>query len=168
MSDADPGVLVLGYGNPGRLDDGLGPAFADAVARLGIEGVAADADYQLQPEDALRVARSGVVVFADADTAGPGPFRFLPVVPRRDASFTTHALSPQAVVALARDTFGARPEAYLLGIRGHEFDEFGETLSERARENLAAALRFLEPLLRSRRFREAAEAGSAVEGGDDD
>jgi Ni,Fe-hydrogenase maturation factor len=27
------GILVIGYGNPGRLDDGLGPHLADAISK---------------------------------------------------------------------------------------------------------------------------------------
>ena len=45
-------VLLIGYGNPGRLDDGLGPALAAAVEKLAIPGVTVDADYQLNVEDA--------------------------------------------------------------------------------------------------------------------
>jgi DNA-binding response OmpR family regulator len=47
-------VLVIGYGNPGRLDDGLGPALAETLQRLDLPGVTVDADYQLTAEDGLR------------------------------------------------------------------------------------------------------------------
>jgi hydrogenase maturation protease len=152
-------VLVLGYGNPGRLDDGLGPALAEAVEEMQLPDVTADADYQLQPEDALRIAEASVVVFADAAVEGPEPFFFRPIEPRPGATFTTHHLDPEGLLAMAEETLGARTEAYVLGIRGYEFDEFGENLSSRGRENLGAAIRFLEPVLRERRFREAAGRG---------
>ena len=32
-------ALVIGYGNPGRLDDGLGPALAEAVEKLDLPGL---------------------------------------------------------------------------------------------------------------------------------
>jgi hydrogenase maturation protease len=152
----DGRILVLGYGNPGRLDDGLGPALVDAVKDMDIDGVDADADYQLQVEDSVRIAGCDVVVFADADVGCDDPFVFRPVTPRPGQTFTTHSLSPEALMALTEETFGARTEAYLLGIRGHEFDGFGEDLSPRARENLAAAVAFLEPVLRGRDFRAVA------------
>ena len=145
-------VLVLGYGNPGRLDDGLGPAFAEAVAALGIPGVTVDSDYQLQPENALAIAEHDVVIFADAATSGPEPFSFTRVAPRAGATFSTHSTSPAALLALAHDTFESGTEGYVLGIRGRRFDAFGEELTPRARENLAAALGFLAPRLRSRTF----------------
>ncbi len=145
-------VLVLGYGNPGRLDDGLGPAFADAVAALGLAGVTVDSDYQLQPENALAVAEHDVVIFADAAVTGPEPFSFAGVAPRAETSFSTHSTSPAALLALARETFEAETRGYLLAIRGYEFDAFGEELSPGACENLAAALAFLTPRLKSRDF----------------
>ena len=60
-------ILLIGYGNPGRLDDGLGPAFAKAVEALHTPGVTVEANYQLAVEDAHAVAQHEIVVFADAD-----------------------------------------------------------------------------------------------------
>jgi hydrogenase maturation protease len=148
--DCDLRVLLIGYGNPGRLDDGLGPALAAAIERRGIGGVTVDADYQLTVEDAAAIAEHDVVVFADAAVAGPEPFSFRRIEPKPPMSFSSHSVEPEAVVALAHDLFGVRTKAYVLAIRGYVFNEFGEALSERARANLAAALRFIEPRLRGR------------------
>jgi hydrogenase maturation protease len=152
-------VLVIGYGNPGRLDDGLGPALAAELARLDLPGVHVDADYQLTVEDAADVAGHEVVVFADADAAGPEPFSFRRVEPRGGLGFTSHGLEPAGVLALARDLFNADATGYILGIRGYEFDAFGERLSRGARANLAAAVEFLLPVLTHRTFREAEATG---------
>lgn len=151
MHNQAESVLFIGYGNPGRRDDGLGPALAAAVEELGIPGVTTDADYQLTVEDAEAAARHDVVVFADADTAGPEPFSFRELAPKSGLSFTSHSVDPRAVLALASELFGARPRGYLLGIRGYEFNEFRESLSPRAGANLAAALAFIEPVLRELR-----------------
>jgi hydrogenase maturation protease len=152
-------VLVIGYGNPGRLDDGLGPALADALERLKLPGVTVDSDYQLAVEDARAVADHDVVVFADASLSGPAPFTFCRIAPKPGAHFSSHIVEPEGVLALARELFGAQPEAYVLGIRGYVFDDFGERLSEQARANLAAALAFIERVLRERSFH-AAEAAT--------
>ena len=66
--------------------------------------------------------------------------------------FTSHSLAPRNLLALARDLFGARADAYCLAVRGYRFNEFREELSPRAQHNLRAALGFIEPLLKSRRF----------------
>jgi len=149
-------VLVIGYGNPGRLDDGLGPALAAELERLQLPGVDVEANYQLTVEDAAAIAAHEVVVFADAAAAGDEPFTFRPVQPRADLGFSTHGVEAPAVLGLAHDLFSASTRGYILGIRGYEFDEFGERLSPPARANLAAAIEFLLPVLRRRTFEEVA------------
>jgi hydrogenase maturation protease len=148
-------VLVIGFGNPGRLDDGLGPALAEAVAEVGIEGVTVETDYQLQVEHAQQAAEHDVVVFADADVSCPDPFE-LRRVDEMSGPYPglSHSVAPGAVIAMAREHFSASPLGFVLAIRGHEFDDYGEGLSERARENLARAIEFIEPVLRSRSFPE--------------
>ena len=148
MSEGSARILLIGYGNPGRLDDGLGPALAAKVAEWNIAGVTVDSDYQLTVEDAAAVAEHDVVIFADADTACDAPFSFYQVQPKADCGFTTHSIEPEGVLGLARDLFGADTRGFILGMRGYEFNEFGEALSEPAQANLKAALRFLKPLLR--------------------
>lgn len=141
-------VLVIGYGNPGRLDDGLGPACAEAIERMAIPGVTADADYQLTVEAAAAVAGHEYAVFADASVNGPEPFVFRPVHPPGRGCFSAHLLEPEDVMAMARDLFQAKTKGYALAIRGYAFDAFGETLSTKGLQNLGAALRFLAPVLR--------------------
>jgi len=158
MNDGAGKVLLIGYGNPGRLDDGLGPALAEAVEKLAIPGVTVDANYQLNVEDAAAIAEHEVVIFADADVAGPEPCWFRRIGSEGAWSFSSHSIEPAAVLAMARQLLGADTEGYILGIRGYEFNEFGERLSGRARGNLAAALTFIEPVLRRRSFRDAAGA----------
>jgi hydrogenase maturation protease len=147
-------VLVYGYGNPGRRDDGLGPAAVEALEPLDLEGVTLDANYQLCVEDAALVAEHAVVVFVDADATGPEPFWFGAIKPDPGASFSTHSVRPEAILALARGALGGATAGYVLGVRGYEFDEFGEELTAGARRNLEAALAFLRTALAERRFEE--------------
>ena len=149
-------VLLIGYGNPCRQDDGLGPAVAAAMEAAAIPGLEVDSDYQLQVEDAHAMAGREVVIFADADVACPEPFSFRPVEPGEAMSFSTHSVSPAALVGLAHDLFGSRVRAYLLGIRGYEFEMYEEKLTDKAAANLEAALGFLEPMLREGAFEAAA------------
>lgn len=158
MSEAAGTVLLIGYGNPGRLDDGLGPALADAVEAMALPGVTVDADYQLTVEDATAVAAHDVVIFADATVLRDRPFSFRRIDPKAGLRFSSHSVEPEAVLALARQLFNATTIGYVLAIRGHAFNEFGEYLSEPAQVDLARALQFLTPLLKSRAFDAAAEA----------
>jgi hydrogenase maturation protease len=137
-------ILLIGYGNPGRLDDGLGPELARRIEKRNLPGVTVDANYQLSVEDAAEAAKADVVIFADADTTGPEPFSVRRIRGGdRPLSFSSHSVAPDAVLALARDLFGREPEAWLVGIRGYAFDEFGERLSDGAKRNLDAAVEHL-------------------------
>lgn len=138
------GTLVLAWGNPGRRDDGLGPAVAAALEALALPGVAVETGYQLEVEDAAELARYGRVLFVDADRAGEAPFQVRRLEPEAGGiGFTSHSVAPGRLLALGRELFGARPEAWLMGIRGYEFDEFGEGLSPRAQANLETAVGFI-------------------------
>jgi len=157
-----PRILILAWGNPGRRDDGLGPAAAAALEALDVPGLKVACDYQLTVEDVAAIAESDVVIFVDAAIAGPEPFSFQRVTPGEGSSFSTHSVTPSQVLTLAADLFGARPAAWLLGIRGYEFDEFGESLSPAAQKNLAAAVGFLRNMVERGDFYGAAAASEAA------
>jgi len=145
---------MLAWGNPGRLDDGLGPAFAEIAAGWRLDGLNVDSDYQLHVEDADRVARCRRVIFVDADRTCVAPFRIERIrAGRSGMAFSSHSVAPESVLALARDLFRSEPEAWVVGIRGYEFDEFGERLSQSGKANLRAAAAFLEVALREDRLR---------------
>lgn len=145
-------ILLIGFGNPGRLDDGLGPAVAEAVGKMGLPDVAVDSDYQLMVEDAATVAQYETVIFVDAAVSGREPFSFTRVEPLVEISFSSHSVEPREVMGLAQKLFGAKTEAYLLGIRGYQFNGFGYGFSEQAGRNLDAALVFLEEVLKEKTF----------------
>lgn len=147
MIDRVAKVLFLCYGNPGRLDDGLGPAFAQKLEKLGLEGVKVESDYQLSVEDALTVSQHDLVFFVDASVGGAEPFSLSRVVPVFDLSFTTHSVEPENLLGLAETLFGSKAVGYALGIRGYCFNEFGELVSSRAKENLEAAIAYAQEFL---------------------
>lgn len=149
-----PRILVLGYGNPGRQDDGLGPAVATGIGRLGWSNVTAFDNYQLVIEDAMDVAEHDVVWFVDAAKTGPAPFAVHDVQPSPTIEFTSHILSPASLLAIARQYYGASPRAFLLAIRGYEF-EFVEALTPGAAANLDAALAMLTERVRAKQMAEA-------------
>jgi hydrogenase maturation protease len=143
-------IVVLAWGNPSRGDDGLGPALAarieTAAARFGRD-VRVETDFQLQPEHAADLVDCDAAIFVDAAIDAPEPFGFRRLTPARDRTFTTHAMSPEAVLAAYRDAFGAEPPpAYALAIRGDSFD-LGTGLSLAAMDRMEDAAAFLESLL---------------------
>jgi hydrogenase maturation protease len=137
-----PRVLVLGYGNPGRQDDGLGPAAVAEIEKMAIPDVSIQDNYQLVIEDAAEVAEHDVVWFVDAARSGAEPYEIRKLTAMHDMAFTSHLLRPEALLAIAEQYYDKSPEAYLLGIRGYEF-EFLEGLTDRASANLVQAVSVL-------------------------
>ncbi len=151
-------VLLIGYGNPGRLDDGLGPELARIIESRKVPGVTVDANYQLNVEDAAAVAEHDVVIFADAAVSGNEPFSFSEVTASFELGFSSHSVEPDALMGLVRVMFESGTRGYILGIRGYDFNEFGERLSVKARENLDEAVSFVEGIIRDDLIEDAAEA----------
>ena len=150
-------ILLIGYGNPGRLDDGLGPAVADAIEKKVLPGVTVDSNYQLSVEDADAIAKNDVVLFVDADTSGPEPFWIERVDPEKEISFSSHSISPNALMDMSANMFGGHAKGYIVGIRGYEFNEFGERLSLQAVHNMNETIAFLEIALKENDFERYAQ-----------
>jgi len=143
-------VLVLAVGNPSRGDDALGPELAARVEAAALPGVEVITEFQLQVENALDLEGRERVVFVDAGTGTPGPFELRRVSPAAEFLHTSHAISPEAVLATYRRVTGNEPpEAWVLCVRGEAF-ELGEGLSEPAAANLEAAWQALGTLFTAR------------------
>jgi hydrogenase maturation protease len=140
-------LLVIGIGNPSRGDDALGPRLIERLEQLDLPGLELLTDFQLQVEYALDMQGRETVVFVDAAVNGAEPYALVAVEPEADASYSSHELSPAAVLHAYARLFGPPPRSYALAIRGYRF-ELGEGLSARADVNLAAALGRLAELLR--------------------
>ena len=145
--NSPPSVLVYGFGNPGREDDGAGVVLAERIRAAALPGVTTDSNYQLNVEDALLLTEHDIVIFADASHNPVDGFRLSRLEPDPALSFTTHAMSPGAVLALCSQLYGKTPTAYLLEIAGTSF-ELREGLTAEGAENVEVAGAFLLELLR--------------------
>ncbi len=133
-------LLLIGYGNELRRDDGVGPRIARAVAEWDIPGVCALAVHQLTPELADDIARAKEVVFVDAasnsDTTGVS---FQPMQAAESSSLANHACSLPALLGLVEVLYSRRPVARLLTVPARDLD-FGDGLSQETEEDAARAL----------------------------
>ena len=145
-----PPGLIYGIGNESRGDDALGPMLigrlASEIDSRQIELVEA---YQLQVEDALDLSGRRWVIFVDAAANLSAPYAFRPLAASADRTPFSHALSPQALLAVHERISGPPPPAWVLAIRGEHF-ELGTPLSPTAQAALESAHRFLSTMLRSR------------------
>ncbi len=148
MTELRKRVLVYGYGNPGREDDGLGNEMVIKIQewidehKLGC--MATDSSYQLNIEDAEKVSEWDIVVFVDASKDEKLHEYSCKKVEPSDAKveFTMHAVSPSYVRHLSEELFNKTPETYILAIKGYEWD-FKEGLSANATLNLEQAFQYL-------------------------
>jgi hydrogenase maturation protease len=143
-------VLIFGWGNPSRGDDALGPLLVERIEALGLPGVECLTDFQLQVEHALDLENRSRILFVDASVDAPAPYRHSRLFAARDASFTTHAMTPEAVMQVYVELHDEEPPpCTLLAIRGERF-ELGEPLSTATRGNLDAALEWARRWLEER------------------
>ncbi len=130
-------TLVIGIGNIGRADDGLGWAFVDMLQNdVSLE---VQYRYQLQIEDAELISHYNEVWFVDAShTSHRNGFKEEILQPASDFTYTTHALHPSVVLQLCHDIYGALPVVHLLAISGEEWG-LRNGMSTTAKERLALA-----------------------------
>ena len=134
-----PKLLLFGYGNPGRGDDGLGPELIARITNMHLAGVECQNDMQLQVEHVADLAECEQVLFIDADVSCAAPFEFSEIKAVRDDSYTSHAMSPAALLHAYRQVYHKdAPASFLLRIRGYDF-ALGDPLSGRASANLEVA-----------------------------
>jgi len=144
-------ILIYGYGNPGRQDDGLGIELVNRLEEWASEnqlvGVEFDNNYQLNIEDAEAISNKDLVIFADASEEEIDDFCLSKVDGKGKLSFTTHSASPGYIVKLCKELFQKEPHVLLLHIKGYEW-EFKEGISDRAMENLDNVFLYMKNILK--------------------
>ncbi len=150
-------ILVYGYGNPGRQDDGLGIELALAIEKWAMEseylGIDVDTNYQLNIEDSYNLKTYDIVVFTDASVEDISAFKYERLYPKLAVNFSMHAVEPEFVLALCEQMYDVTPMAYLLHIKGYNW-EFMEDMSTKASKNLRKAKEFLQSEIESYIFSE--------------
>ena len=88
------------------------------------------------------------VIFVDASVSCTPPYEFYRIVPDRDYTYTTHAMSPQTVLSVYEQVNNQpAPESFMLTIRGDAF-ELGQPLSESAQANMHDAIKLITTILK--------------------
>ena len=145
-------LLIYGYGNPGRQDDGIGARFVEMVdawiEQEKLTDIFTDCNYQLNIEDSAVVADYETVIFVDASVVEEVEDYKLETIQPNDATieFTMHAVSTSYVIDLCRKLYGKTPQAYVLHVKAYEFD-FKEELTPKATLNMEAAFQFLQKFI---------------------
>jgi len=154
-------ILLIGYGNPDRQDDGVAWHILREVAeRLGLSAPFSYDDefpvndrldfafyLQLTPEMAEELSAYERICFVDAHTGDiPEPVRMVDVRSEFQRSPFTHHLTAQSLLAMCTAIYAKQPEAVLLSVRGYRF-LFDRELSDETTALLPAAVGLIEEWL---------------------
>jgi len=125
-------LLVIGYGNTLRRDDGVGPRVAEAVEAMRLPRVWTLSLPLLSPEHGECLSRVREAIFVDASidssVDAPGDVHLRPLEPAASARVNAHAVSAATLLAISRDIFGRTPRSWILTVPAHDLS-FGEEFS---------------------------------------
>jgi hydrogenase maturation protease len=145
-----PKILLYGYGNPGRQDDGLGISVVERIEKWirkhNLDFVKTDCNYQLNIEDAADMADKDLVIFADASKEDINGFLMTAIEPSNKPQFTSHSVTPSYLLNLCNVIYNKSPDVYLLHIKGYKWEFLG-TMTEEAKRNLNNSYNFLKKFI---------------------
>ena len=125
-------ILVLGYGNPLRGDDALGPAAAERLARrFATEPrVTVQTVHQLTLDLAETLVNFKLVILIDARHAEPEGEIFIQQIQpsQRLPQPFSHYLSPDELLGVCQALYGTPPKTILFGMNASQF-EAGASIS---------------------------------------
>lgn len=149
-------ILVIGYGNTLRSDDGVGPAIAQAISEWEDPRIRTIICHQLTPELADPIAAADRVIFIDAIacTEDSNPqirvqslsSNLYPPGTAITPHWMAHRCHPAALLNLARWLYHQAPSAWLVAIPAVSF-AMGCEFSETAIQQMQTALKIIEAIV---------------------
>jgi len=142
-------LLILGYGNPLRGDDALGPLVAEELAEKFRDrpGVTVQSAQQLTLDLAETLADYDLVVLIDARLAAPPGEVYTQEIRSAEQlpQAFSHYLTPGELLAAAEILYRGSPRLVLTGINAAGF-EVGAPLSEPVRYSVPKLVALIEEL----------------------
>ena len=128
-------ILIIGYGNPLRSDDGFGWHAAGKLATLLPEsGFEVLVRQQLTPDLAELASHFRLVIFIDAAVdLQPGELRTEKITrptgdEHSDAHSLSHSVTPSTLLGWTGELYAKFPDGYCISVGGESFAE-GESMS---------------------------------------
>jgi hydrogenase maturation protease len=119
-----PRVVIVGYGDPARGDDGIGFLTAQKLGERfrGEPRVAAVAVQQLSREIVDSLADAGLAIFIEsARGQRPGHLSCTFITPASGSNASSQPMDAARLLALAREASSRSPQAMLFTVAGEEF-----------------------------------------------
>jgi len=150
---------IIGYGNPQRRDDGIGPFVVNRLKSVlkhkkGVHLVAVD---QLAVDLVEQLCEADRILFVDATIENlNGGRAWRRIYPETQIlPYLTHHINPSYLLGLIRTIYHRSTPAWVVSIQGFDFG-FGEELSpgaeKRAEKVSWEILQFIEKKLTERKF----------------
>lgn len=141
-------ILVIGYGNELRGDDGVGQQVARTVEAWGVPNLRSLAVHQLTPELTEALVTADCVIFVDAYPASPEHgVQVCRIEPTNSVKTMGHTSDPQMLLAIAQALYSYYPQAWWIGIPAVNM-ELGEQFSPLTEQGMADALDEIDRLIR--------------------
>ena len=140
-------ILIIGYGNNLRSDDGVGRYLAEIIDQQELPLVKTLSVHQLTPELVLEITESKAVIFIDATASLTDEITLQSLEPSQDKTRLGHTSNPEQLLSLCKNLYHKCPSAWLLTIPTNNF-EFGETFSDLTQNAIAPALVILTQLIK--------------------
>ena len=144
-------VLLIGFGNTLRRDDGAGPELVGRIAARFSEGaLRVLCCHQLTPELAATLCDPAISAVVFVDAAVGGSISMHQIDEKSTGAHQGHHVDPAYLLHLARWLYGRAPDAWMATVPGDDFG-MGEGLSPACREAVGDLSDVLEGWL-ARRF----------------
>jgi len=144
-------ILIIGYGNPLRSDDGFGWRAAQKLATLLPESsFEVLVRQQLTPDLAESVSHFPLVIFVDAAVdLLPGELRIeeirRPTGDESDTHSLSHSVTPGTLLGWTGELYAKFPDGYCISVGGENFAE-GESMSPTMTAAFASLLQQIKSL----------------------
>ncbi len=151
-------VIVIGYGNTLRSDDGAGQRVAEIIAHWHLPQVRSISVHQLTPELAAPIAEAELAIFIDvyqveAQSELENDIRVISIDPTTYKQYdpnkgTGHITDPHSLLYLTDLVYGKTPVAWWMLIPAVNF-EFGDRLSTLTTAGIARAIPLIQQIIQS-------------------
>jgi hydrogenase maturation protease len=126
--ESEAKILVIGFGNTLRRDDGVGQHVAAAISARDLPGLTSLAVHQLTPELAAPLSRAELAILIDARLSQSREVEVLSVEPWETGGMSGHVSNPRSLLSLTQTLYGRYPRTWLVSVPVEDVS-LGEGLS---------------------------------------
>ena len=142
-------ILIIGYGNTLRGDDGVGYKIAEIIEQWNINNITSLAVHQLTPDLAENIAQADTVIFVDAVTItdiNQAKLEIKTISSNQKSNNLAHHNNPEQLLSLTQAIYQKVPQAYWILVPAFNFN-FSEGLSPFTQKYVNLALEKIKDML---------------------